>query len=522
MIAGCGAGDPGGDADTSASVSSTADDSTSASTMDGTGTESGTDDGPLLDVGHETDTGSPQECKVNDGMDAVGDCDAEGPPDSFDPAIQWTFEGMGDDTAALSVPAVVNLTDDDENGEIDLCDTPDVVATLYPPEEYFGIGHIYVLDGESGDLHFQVDYDIAPATHVAVGDIDDDGLAEIVSFGGGVDGRLVAFEHDGTLKWEGDTMLSYGGGHAVALADLDADGDVEIMLAGHVADHEGKEIFTDHTGIFGIQLTTAADLDDDGDMEVIIGPIAYHHDGTKYYDVVDAIAYAHPQVADLDDDGQPEILLMGGAGAHLLEHDGTQKFVSAPCGWDWMPSAIHDIDGDMAPEVAGSSHTSYCVAQADLSVAWTTMVMDDGYAGGTAFDFLGKGVAQAMYADNVSLYVFGDQGQKLLTANRSSVTQTEFPVVADVDDDGSAEIVVVSNAGYGQQTAPGVQVIRDAEDRWIQARRIWNQHTYHVTNVYEDGTIPQDEAKSWTKLNTFRTQAQITANGDVCQPMPEG
>ena len=62
-----------------------------------------------------------------------------------------------------------------------------------------------------------------------------------------------------------------------------------------------------------------------------------------------------------------------------------------------------------------------------------------------------------------------------------------------------------------------MQIIRDKEDRWIQARRIWNQHTYHVTNVREDGTIPQFEPPSWKALNTFRTNAQIESGG-LCEP----
>ncbi len=68
-------------------------------------------------------------------------------------------------------------------------------------------------------------------------------------------------------------------------------------------------------------------------------------------------------------------------------------------------------------------------------------------------------------------------------------------------------------------TAPPLQVLRDKLDRWIPARRIWNQHTYHVTNVREDATIPQFEPKSWQQLNTFRTQAQISSGG-ICQPIP--
>jgi hypothetical protein len=147
------------------------------------------------------------------------------------------------------------------------------------------------------------------------------------------------------------------------------------------------------------------------------------------------------------------------------------------------------------------------------------MVVDQsGVAGGTAFDFLGDGVAEAMYTDEQRLYIFDGMGQVLLQVDRYSATGTEYPVVADIDNDGSAEIVITSQAQQGQ---PVIQAIRDVEDRWIQARRIWNQHAYHVTNVREDGTIPQFEPPSWEDLNTFRTNAQIEGGG-VCKPPPPG
>jgi hypothetical protein len=92
--------------------------------------------------------------------------------------------------------------------------------------------------------------------------------------------------------------------------------------------------------------------------------------------------------------------------------------------------------------------------------------------------------------------------------------------IAVIDNDGSAEIVVVS-CQYLGPASPTVQVIRDKMDRWIQARRIWNQHTYHVTNVREDGTIPQFEAPSWKQLNTFRTNSQIEGGGLCKPPIPQ-
>jgi hypothetical protein len=114
--------------------------------------------------------------------------------------------------------------------------------------------------------------------------------------------------------------------------------------------------------------------------------------------------------------------------------------------------------------------------------------------------------------------VFDGDGKPLLSVPRSAKTLAEYPVVADVDNDGSAEIVVVSDSGFqNNQTAPTVQVIRDVMDRWIQPRRIWNQHTYHVTNVREDGKIPQFEKPWWQNLNTFRTNSQIEG-GEICIP----
>jgi hypothetical protein len=63
-------------------------------------------------------------------------------------------------------------------------------------------------------------------------------------------------------------------------------------------------------------------------------------------------------------------------------------------------------------------------------------------------------------------------------------------------------------------------VLGDAQDRWIPARRVWNQYSYHVTNVREDGTIPSAMKKSWQLLNTFRTNSQIDPNGVDCDPEP--
>ena len=152
----------------------------------------------------------------------------------------------------------------------------------------------------------------------ALGDIDGDGLVEIVTIrsevGNVINGHVVALEHDGTLKWENTTIYD-AWQIAVALADLDADGDVEIMARRAscsitTATRCGKR--PDNGAIDTHRV--AADLDGDGDLEVVLGPNAYHHDGSVYYDVA-AVGISHPQVANLDDDPEPEVLLAGGSTA---------------------------------------------------------------------------------------------------------------------------------------------------------------------------------------------------------------
>ncbi|MCA9692895.1 MAG: VCBS repeat-containing protein, partial [Myxococcales bacterium] len=304
------------------------------------------------------------------------------------------------------------------------------------------------------------------------------------------------------------------------------DGDVEILLGNSLYDHNGALIVA-VGGVSALSASVLADLDGDGDMEIILTNAAYHHDGGVVYShqgMIDSFGY--PQVADLDDDPEPEVLIEAWKGISIVEHDGTIKYLNqkplpAGDGDPWLrPSTVHDFDGDGQAEFAVSTGTTYGVYEGDLSIIWTAPVIDaSGDATGTAFDFLGDGIPEAMYADEQNLHVFDGSGTTLFSETRTSITHIEYPVVADIDNDGSSEILVVSNSfnGPGQNT---IKAIRDVEDRWIQARRIWNQHTYHVTNVREDGTIPQNEAPHWESLNTFRTNAQIE-NGGVCVPIPE-
>ena len=102
------------------------------------------------------------------------------------------------------------------------------------------------------------------------------------------------------------------------------------------------------------------------------------------------------------------------------------------------------------------------------------------------FDFDGDGSAEVVYSDEIRLRVYkGSDGTVLWDTCNTTGTLVEYPLVADVDSDGHADIVAVSNnyssinCGGTKQT--GVRIFGDSMGNWVRTRRVWNQHTYHVT-----------------------------------------
>ena len=488
-----------------------------------------------FDLGDQPDIGGmPDVCSVADDIDGIGDCLDDPLSESFEADVQWSWDGGPGGESSLATPLVANLTDDNGDGAIDLCDTPDIVVLTSNVNGPGGTGRIIVFDGDSsegGDIHWESEDIYGAIFNHALGDIDDDGIPEIVAvLGGPTNGphAVAVLEHDGTPKWETPPYDQIGAFGHIALADLDADGDVEIMADGVVLDHEGNLVFmtaeTLHTaGSSGF----AVDLDGDDDLEFVHSRGAHHHDGSVYFSHPEESSLSFPSVADIDDDGEPEIIFSqwGEVGLTIYEHDGTMSAQGVLPTLTGIPAALHDMDGDGSVDLAvgnGSYETpNYGVINFIGGVAsssWSVDVEGGCCAGSTAFDFLGDGTAEAMFADDTQLYIFDELGASLTTSPRLSGTGTDYPVVADVDNDGSAEIVVVA---ANPDAAPTVQVVRDMSEGWVQARRIWNQHAYHVTNVREDGTIPAVQPKNWKTLNTFRTQAQIDDDG-VCDPPPAG
>jgi hypothetical protein len=370
----------------------------SSATESPTGTDSGTstDVDPSAGTGFKFDIGSKDlgdttggpiggACKVQGDIDAIGDCNIQAPPDSFSPALQWSF---GPALNSMVTPLVGNFTDDNADGEIDLCDTPDVVFVGGLMSGYGAVCEIFVLDGATGAQHFAIPLTerVSCQATPAFADIDSDGLPEIVAVWNH-DGvyRIKAFEHDGTMKWAnqidgGQAQQFARESGAIAIHDLDADGDAEIVFNHEVYDHNGVLLWEHPNPLAGEgEASVGVDLDGDGMMEVVTGHAAYHHDGTVYYDKYPQItSQSIAQIANLDDDPSPEVFITSGQGLWMLEHDGAIKWgPETPTGvlpmgsyLTWMrPGTIHDFDGDGVSEYASSSRDFYAVYEGNPPTA---------------------------------------------------------------------------------------------------------------------------------------------------------
>ena len=445
-----------------------------------------------------------------------------------------------------STPLVANMSDDNGDGRIDARDIPDIVVPVESHSSQLR-GEILVISGDDGrELATLGGPDlVSPWSEAAIADIDGDGRPDVVAVHS--DGNhLIAFEATGAVKWISDTnpMPFYMIGEqklvtgAVAIANLDGVGGPEIVVGASVFSSTGKLLGDGRAlgGTFGGQnkrsaISVVADVDLDGKPELIAGPTAYRLTNgvlTKIWQRTDR-PDGFAAIGNFDDDPYAEIVIVANGQIYMLNHDGTDAEVwnppthapmPLPDGSDGGAPTIADVDGDGIPEIGVAGRTAYTVFNRDGSVRWQSPISDwsSNSTGSTVFDLDGDGEVEVIYRDELFLRVYrGRDGVLLAKMPIHSTTWTEQPVVVDLDNDGHAEIVVASNGGFvdngfGTRTnETGVYVLQDIANQWTRTRRIWNQHSYHVTNINEDGSVPTVESPHWLVggLNNFRLNAFV-------------
>ncbi|HEX7184807.1 MAG TPA: Calx-beta domain-containing protein [Thermoanaerobaculia bacterium] len=485
------------------------------------------------------------------------DCGRVPSPGDFEPVLElnWPRPGIVEPFVvdSASSPVVVDL---DGNG------VPDIIFTTSNLDQALGSFDQSVLRairGDTGDAIFNVQsfhdgfrfWEFELAT-VAAGDIDLDGKPEIITTNLGISvigepvNAITAYEHDGRRKWRSPIYSTHPQGRwnnrdNPTIADIDRNGVPEIIVGAHVFNNNGtlrwkgtggqafQSIFNTNGPASGA-ISLVADLDLSGNPEIVTGNTAYRSDGSIWWQIAHDDGY--PAVANFDDDPFPEIVVVSKGKVRLHEHDGALKWgpVVLPGRTPVAggPPTVADFDADGEPEIGVASSDFYVVFETDGTVKWQRSTQDfsSGMTGSTVFDFDGDGRFEVVYRDEVYLRVYrGEDGTVLFEYPVPSTTLNEQPTVADVDNDGNAEILVTADHGDSDSGVPGnannagLRVFGDANDNWVGTRAIWNQHAYSVGNVNDDATIPREPDWSWLSHNTYR--AQIAPPGTTAFAAPD-
>ena len=415
----------------------------------------------------------------------------------FDPVEKWSW----DQGAVLSQPMVVPLTDTNGDGVINTADDSTILAVTWTGDG--GSGRLVAVDGATGSTNWITESDFGSGTSVAVGDLEGDGIPEVVGVSN--NGKTIVLDNLGNVKWTSeypDSSRSNNTYGAPTIADLDGDGLAEILMRGSVLNSDGSLRFKHPDALWHAVIDVAADLDGDGFQEVLTGGRVYDRFGSELWRISDAQLPRSYAVFDVDGDDIPEIAVASVQDIRLLRNDGTLVWKIDEPSRNPNLLSVGDINGDGLLEIVGFANRNISAFDAATGEKiWSEPALDGSHLTGVAlFDFDGDGVLEVVHGGESLLRIFdGKNGEILFQIANSSATAAEAPTVADIDGDGHAEIVVTTSS------RKGIRVFEDRNDTWVGTRALWNQYAYYVDNINDDLSVPSGVGAGVSMQNTYLT-----------------
>lgn len=407
----------------------------------------------------------------------------------------WTYGPTG---TGQSAPSVVDL---DGDGRLDIV---------------FGgaDGFVYALN-ETGKLKWRTLVSATGAVPYTpqVRDMDNDGRMDIVVLA--TPSTVVRLNSTGTINW----TANLGGGNALystpTLLDVNGDGVLDVLMGGKMTQVDalsgvnGAVIATYPVGKVGTYTSSILDIDRDGLGEFLFASDdnfvhAYNRAGTQIWaGPAGASTFIENSVAigDVNNDGIPDVVTgddsLGGNEFALRSSDGVLLWSVAIPNYREGGQTLADIDQDGIPDAITGllSGQLYALRGTDGFTIWsyvtggTTLALAPSYVdldkdGTPELLYMEKGTA----APNTTVRVLNLAGSLVhswtIGANDPGVKTLSqkiqaSPVVADVDGDGTMEVLVPTSNGLQAYATGGL-----ARD-W----RTWGYNWNHTHRAY-DGNSP--------------------------------
>ena len=398
---------------------------------------------------------------------AIGDVTRDGVPDvvacSEGSAFVLTRSGTSLVPAWFSERSgcsAVTLGDTNGDSALDVIvgtNTPSVNGVALP-------GVILVYDPQNfGAARARVQLPVALAVaDVAYGDVDHDGKPEIVAITSND-----AYVYDAatlTLKW-----TAYGkGGTKIAIGDLEGDGVPEIVInggTGHVLDAQSQYEKWGYVGGFGRSMAVG-DVDQDGRAEIAFlgngssDTITIIEGDTFSVSTIPATQSADRiAIADGNADGVPELIVgyLYGGSIRGIRRSNSQILYSIPNNESGVGAiAVGDVDGDGLPEVLWAAAGTLSLGSASTqTVKWKTPIFGSDF-GGVVADLDGDGKLELIVKSSngsfstAFIQVFDVQTHALKSTFSSGSSSRSYRkmAVGQLDADPALEIVALGSNYY--------------------------------------------------------------------------